>query len=349
MTLPERILVVRRDNIGDLVLTTPLIRALRVARPQAWIGALVNTYNAAVLAGNSDLNAVYAYDKAKHRSDRSRLSVYAATARTLLALRHLDLDHVILAGPAAQRQAWKLVRWIGAKNVIGFTTGDFAPTGITSPMPYGEGAHLHEAEDVFRLLQMLGIGGEVPGCVVRPDARLVELGREEAARALGSHRPWIGVHLSARRVTQRWPVGRFAEAMHSLHRQLGAGFILYWAPGAADDQRHPGDDALAHELRSLLPAGMPVFSLATTRLEQLIAGLSLCDAAMLADGGAMHLAAALGKPVVALFGDSPVSRWRPWRVEHEVVQAASGDVADVPVADVISAWERLLPRVAARQ
>ena len=339
-------LVVRRDNIGDLVLTTPLIRALRRHQPDAWIGVLANSYNAPVLRGNPDLDAIYAYDKAKHRPDRMRLAVFADTARVLLGLRRLELDHVILAGPGAQRQSWQLVRWIGAGDVIGFTTPDFAPYGITSPIPYGDGMRLHEADDVFRLLQAVGVSGEVPDCVVRPDAPLAAAQGEEAARTLGTHRPWIGVHLSARRVKQRWPAARFAEAMRSLHQRFGAGFILFWAPGAADDPQHPGDDALACEVRSLLLAETPVFALATTRLEQLIAGLSLCDAAMMADGGAMHLAAALGRPVVALFGDSPVSRWRPWGVEHEIVQALSGDVADVPVSDMVLAWERLMPRVA---
>ena len=62
-----KILVIRRDNIGDLVCTTPLISALRLRYPRAHIAALVNTYNRQVLEGHPDLDAVYAYAKAKHR------------------------------------------------------------------------------------------------------------------------------------------------------------------------------------------------------------------------------------------------------------------------------------------
>ena len=61
----ERFLVIRRDNIGDLVCTTPLIAALRRARPGAFIAALVNSYNREVLDGNPHLDRVYAYGKAK--------------------------------------------------------------------------------------------------------------------------------------------------------------------------------------------------------------------------------------------------------------------------------------------
>lgn len=345
-----RFLVVRRDNIGDLVLTTPLIRGLRQGYPDAWIGALVNSYNAPVLYGNPDLDTVYAYDKAKHRPDLPRLQVYANTARLLWRLRAARIDHVILAGPGGQRHSWQLVRWLGARSITGFTSAQFAPRGINQPQPYAGGARLHEAADVFRLLTPFGIDGPAPACVLQPDAALAGSMRHAANEGLGAgsgQRPWVGVHLSARRLNQRWPAARFAQLMRELQMRTGAGFLLFWSPGAAADPQHPGDDVRAREVLSLLPARFPVVPLPTLRLEQLIAGLSLCDAAILADGGAMHLAAALGKPLIALFGDSPVARWRPWRVEHEIVQAATCDVADVTVLEVIKAWERLSPRVLA--
>ena len=62
---PSRILLIRRDNIGDLVCTTPVFRALRERWPRAHIGVLVNSYNAPVLENNPDVDAVYAYTKAK--------------------------------------------------------------------------------------------------------------------------------------------------------------------------------------------------------------------------------------------------------------------------------------------
>ena len=61
-----KILVVRRDNIGDLICTTPFFAALRRRHPEAWIGALVNSYNAPVLDRNPDIDEVFAYQKLKH-------------------------------------------------------------------------------------------------------------------------------------------------------------------------------------------------------------------------------------------------------------------------------------------
>ena len=376
----RKYLVVRRDNIGDLVLTTPLIHALRQHQPDAWIGALVNSYNAPVLHGNPDLDAVFAYDKAKHRRSQSRFAVYRTTLRLLLQLRGLHIDTVILAGPGAQHQAYGMARWLKAGAVLGFTTPGFAPAGITVPVAYGNGAALHETADIVRLLGPLGVDAHaaIPLCSVQADAALVNALRARVIALFGerqmqlpsppqpqwqppsqqqspqppsqsqsgpARQHWIGIQISARRVKQRWPVARFAALMQHLHAAQGAGFLLFWSPGAADDARHPGDDARARELIDALPENFPVFAHASRDIPSLIAGLALTGAVITPDGGAMHLAAALGKPLVALFGDAPATRWRPWGVAHEIVQAASGDVANVEVSDVMQAWNRLAPRV----
>ena len=102
---PRRILLIRRDNIGDLVLTTPLIHAVRLRFPDAWIGVLGNSYNTPVLAGHPDLDQVFAYDKAKHQPHRGRIAVYAATARLLLRLDQAARDTRFRPGwPAAWRE-----------------------------------------------------------------------------------------------------------------------------------------------------------------------------------------------------------------------------------------------------
>ena len=59
-------LIIRRDNIGDLVCTTPLLTALRARYPNAWIGVLANAYNAPALQHNPDIDEIFAYQKRKH-------------------------------------------------------------------------------------------------------------------------------------------------------------------------------------------------------------------------------------------------------------------------------------------
>ena len=337
MRTPERVLVIRRDNIGDLVLTTPLFTALRRAKPDAWIGALVNTYSAQVLAGNPDLDAVFAYDKAKHRPDKHRLSVYFETARLILTLRRLSIDQVVLAGPGAQAQAYSLGRWIKARSIIGFVTPTFRPRKITIPVEYGEGAALHEVQDVFRLLAPLGIQGPIPACKVYADPNLVQQWSAHVASRVEGRQPLIAIQLSARRVKQRWPASCFADLMQMLHLRSSSRFVLLWSPGKAENTHHPGDDAKAAEVCACLPKGFPVVACATKTLTDLVAVMSLAEIVITPDGGAMHLAAGLGKPVVALFGDSPAARWHPWSTPYRIVQAANQDVADIRVTSVLDA------------
>ena len=116
-----KILVIRSDNIGDLVCTTPLISALRRRFPHAHIAALVNTYNRQVLEGHPDLNAVYAYAKAKHRSPGQGLaSVYWDKLVLMRKLRAQRFDYVLLASPHPGAGALRLARWIAPAHIAGY-------------------------------------------------------------------------------------------------------------------------------------------------------------------------------------------------------------------------------------
>lgn len=307
-----RLLIVRRDNIGDLACTTPLIAALRARWPGAWLGALVTTYNTEVLARNPALDFVSAYEKLKHR--REHLLPYLwRRFQQARGLRQLDLDAVLVPAPAPQ--AVKIARRLQSGEVI------VAPTSFRSDA--------HEVERCFDLGRALGVTGAAGPMQIYPDPEAIAVLR----RRIGEG-PFTAVHISARRPAQRWPLERYAE----LVRTLGARqrILLLWAPGARGQAAHPGDDeAAATVLR--LAGSADVTAVPTPDLKTLIAALALCDKVICPDGGAMHLAAALGKRVVALFGDAPVSRWRPWAVPHRVVQGASGQLADLPVAAVLQA------------
>ena len=334
-----RVLVIRRDNIGDLVCTTPLIAALRQRFPRGYIAALVNSYNRDVLAGSPRLDAVFAYTKAKHRAEGETLvGAYANRIRVFLALRRLRFDYAVLAVPHFQPHALRFARAAGARRFVGFVD-DPGEAGIDLAVQYGAGGSLHEVEDVFRLGAPLGAVGDPPRAEVFADAGSVA--RVRAALTAMTAGPTIAVHISARKPSQRWAMENFASAMRALHRQCRARFVLLWAPGDENNPRHPGDDGKVKELLAGLN-GIPVLAWPTAQLSELIAALAASDAVLCADGGAMHLAAALGKPIACLFGDSSPARWRPWGVPHEVLQAPSRNVADVPAGEAVAAVRRLL-------
>jgi ADP-heptose:LPS heptosyltransferase len=313
---PARILILRRDNIGDLVCTTPLIAALRAQLPGAWLGALVTSYNSEVLAGNAALDEVFVYEKLKHRTG-SLLSHLRSGLGQVARMRERKIDCVLV--PANSPRALKLARSLKPGRVLA------APVTV----PSGQ----HEVERSYELGRALGLRGKPGPLQLRPDARK----RAELEGQLGSG-PFVAIHISARRPAQLWPLERYASLAAQLAKESRV--ILLWAPGSRHSPGHPGDDAAAAEVLRL--AGNPaVAPVATTDLKTLIAALSLADRVVCPDSGAMHLAAALAKPVVALFGDSPVERWRPWGVPHRVLRPESRDLADLPVESVLEAVSSL--------
>lgn len=323
-----KILVIRRDNIGDLVCTTPLIRALRQQLPDARIEALVTHYNAEVLAGNPDLDQVHSYQKAKHRSEgEGRFGIYWDRLKTILALRRTNFDWVLLPG-GAQASSQRFARMIAPKCVLVRDDQDKV-------------AGSHEVEQCCHLLSRMGLNYETPAVCVRPNPVLQASYVEQVTRQLGLRpKRLIGVHISARKPSQRWALERFVALIQALTEDAECACLLFWAPGKASDPKHPGDDEKASEILDRLQ-GRPVLPMSTQGLDKLIAAISVCDTFICADGGAMHLAAALGKPMLCMFGDSDPERWGPWSSRYRVLQPQSRDVKDLSVQEVLTAWQGL--------
>jgi heptosyltransferase-3 len=198
-------------------------------------------------------------------------------------------------------------------------------------------AGLHEVERVFALAPQLGLDGEIPPLKVIADATLVE--RARAAFAPGG--PKIAVQISTRRPAQQWPPERFVELVRRLDG-LGATTMLLWSPGPRDHPRHPGDDEKAAEISKHLAATKSFVAYPAGPLPELIGALGACDALITSDGGAMHLAAGLGKPIVCFFGDVAPEQWHPWGVPHRVLRPESGQAADISVDHTVAALSELV-------
>lgn len=375
---PPSFLVIRRDNIGDLVLTTPLFAALREKFPAARIAALVNSYNSEVLARNPHLDAVFAYTKASHVPLLERPGAYVRQALTLWRLRRAKFDYAILPNAGFARRALGMARRIAPRHIIGFVGDPPENSSIDIPVPHAGGAGLHEVEDIWRLLGPLGIAGDPPAATLVPDpARVAALlsssaatvfqrgtgvspvmsgqnGRDARSPCLNVAAvspppfpqpagPLIALHISSRKEKQRWPEENFAALARRLHADHAARFLVFWSPGDESERVHPGDDRKAVHLMAMIQ-NLPAAPMPTKNLADLIAGLSLCDQAILSDGGAMHIAAALGKPLVCLFGDSSLRHWHPWRVPHEALQKDSRLVRDITPEEVARAYGSLVGR-----
>lgn len=312
----KRVLLVRNDNVGDLVCSIPAIRLVRERLPDAEIRLLVNSYNAAVVEPLVPrwADRLVVYTKTKHAglgaAQAARLGRFYAG---LLAW-PCDAAFLLLGGES--RQALAFARWSRARRVFGYGPGAEGPA-------WQEG--LHEVEHSWRLVaHALGVDRPPPGEIEYP------------VRATGSR---VALQVTSRKPGNRWPAARFAEVARAMAASAGARVLLLWSPGGPDTPTHPGDDAKAAEIAAL--AGDAVEPSPTPSLRDLIARLEECRAMVTPDGGAMHLAAAMGVRVVAMFGQSEPSRWRPWTPRAIVLQSPTRTIEDIPVRDVLAAWNRL--------
>lgn len=334
-----KFLVIRRDNIGDLVCTTPLLHLLRQYYPTSRVHVLVNTYNRAILDGHPDVDAVHTYAKTKHGAG---LSALGRRLRLVAGLWRERIDYAILAGSTTSRHALNFARWVSPRHIIGYVEPDSRHRTIDIAVSPSSHSSRHEVEAVCRLLEPLGIEDPPPPMRIFPNATDVE----DARRKLNEHRHlWtgrlIGIHISTRKPTNRWPDQKYIELIRRLHSACDATFLLLWAPGDSTNPRHPGDDASAAAIKRALPhVRLIVYPMGP--LEQLIADLSFCDWVVTSDGGAMHIAAALGKPILCFFGETDATHWRPWAVPHILLQPPSRQAADIGVDEAVAGVGRLL-------
>lgn len=337
-----KILVIRRDNIGDLVCTTPLFAALRQHYPHARIDALVNSYNGPVLAGNPDLDHVYVYSKYKHvAATQSRIGWLRNRLALLWKLRRQQFDLIILAKSSFDQHGLRFARQIGGRKILGFAPIDGRGADLDIAVPEGPGEHEHEVELVFRLLPPLGIDASPGPLKVMP----VQAGNAPATLPITTAAP-IAIHISAREADRQWPIEKWIELTRQLLGITTNPVMLLWAPGSRSDPAHPGDDELATALLDALSETerRQVHPRPTQNLSELVAAISEAVLLICCDGGALHIAAGLGKPVVGLFQNHPIkyNHWYPWGVPHSVIKAPVSDVEGIAVSQVVEAAQSLL-------
>lgn len=341
-----KILVVRRDNIGDLVCTLPLVRALRQLYPAATIDILVNSYSAAVVENNPDIDHVYVYTKAKHRDEGvTVLGVHWRRLCMTLSLRRQRYDWVVLANVSCIPRPLRWARQVRGRRTVGFVTpGAQGASVLTDPVPLIHQAAQHEVEYLIQLVQPFLREAHASDAAIQPpriypDTELKAQYANQLMRQLPDSQKTIGINISARKPSQQWPAESFIELIRLLTPTLRC--VLYWSPGSGDTSGHPGDDAKAQQILEAC-AGLSIIGMPTQTLAELIAALAVQDIFITADGGAMHLGAALGKPIVALFGDSTPAQWRPWGVPQRVLQPESLDVRQITPIQVHAATQSLM-------
>lgn len=279
-----RVLLVRLRSMGDVLLLTSPLHALKREFPGFRVSVLVDAPFAACFDGNTDVNEVLTTAGGK-----------AWTIRTLLG-RRFDAIINLHGGPTS------LAYSLAARGARVGTTDCQFPRLYHRLVPREDGRR-HTVENTMRLFRRLGVETD-------PAPPLYYAPQVDAAAWVRQHvtgEDYAVIHPGARMSTKRWASENFA----AIGRQLaGSGLKPVVTAG-------PGEEGVAAETARRLPASSVVLGLTIPKLAELIRRARLYVGN---DSGPMHLAAAVGTPTVAVWGSSDSIRWHPWMVEHRVVQ-----------------------------
>jgi lipopolysaccharide heptosyltransferase I len=292
---PRRVGLIKPSALGDIVHSLPVLTALRRRFPSAHITWVVNRAYEPILEGHPHLDATLPFDRSAARG--GLWTGFRAFIGFLGALRRQRFDLVIdLQGLL---RTGLMTRATGARRRVGLATARERATWFyTDRVPVPDFQATHAVDRYWLVAAALGAGGprefHVP---LQPDARAWADG---VLRALA--RPWVAVAPGSRWLTKRWPPGHFAELARRGQARFGGTVILVGTPDEAP---------LAAAVRQQL-AG-PVLDLTgKTSLAQLAALLARVDVMAANDTGPLHLAAALGRPVVAPYTCTKIARTGPY-------------------------------------
>ncbi len=278
---PERIAVIKPSALGDIVHSLPVLTALRRRFPPAQIAWIVNRTYAPLLCGHPDLNEIIPFDRGAMRA--GLLTGGISFARFLHDLRKRRFDLVIdLQG---------LLR----TGLMTMATRAPARIGLASAREGAAMCYTHHVDDrtdvvhavdrYWRVVEALGEKSHKSFHVpIQADARA--WAREQLQ---SFPRPWLAVGVGSRWLTKRWPPEHFAALARQAQERFGGTAVFVGSP----------EEALLADQAAGLMRG-PVCRLAgKTTLPHLVAILAEVDAMIANDTGPLHLAVALGRPVVA--------------------------------------------------
>lgn len=300
-----RILVIRRRYLGDIVLLGSVLRNLRLHWPAARLTVLTEPAYTGILALNPDVDSALAFP-----------ACAGEWPAFLRALRRTRFTHV-LDFDNTDKTAW-LTRWTGATVRAAYDreTNPFRHRWVythAAPITNAFYTSQHITETYLALPAAIGVP------IVAREVRLVPLPADIAfaekltggpRSKIPSRKSKILVHPGSRSAFRLWPVERFAVVCDRAQDELGA--QVFVVAGSAELE-------LVRQIRQHARSHLVVLDRAFT-VGQLAALMAQFDLMLCHDSGPMHIAAAVGTPVVALLGSQNSAIWRPVGAHHTLLQ-----------------------------
>ncbi|MDP2939243.1 MAG: glycosyltransferase family 9 protein [Candidatus Omnitrophota bacterium] len=294
----KKILIIRTDRIGDVILTTPVIKAIRQSFPKSFISIMVSPVSKDIVEGNPYLDEVIVYDK-KGR-DKGIFGLF----RFVLSLKKRNFD---LSLNLHTKKRINLISFLaGIKQRIGYDNNKFSFLLTTRLKDVRVQGKKHEADYCLDVLKTIGINTDEKQLFM-PLKDASEKWAQEVLKEnnVKANDMLVAIHPDASCPSKRWPIERFAQVCNKLIEEKG--FKIAIISGQ-------GNSKIIEIVKRYLRH--PVLDLSgRTSVSQLASFLKRCNLFISNDSGPVHIAQAVGTPVIVIFGRnqaglSPI-RWAP--------------------------------------
>ncbi len=312
----RRVLVIKLRHIGDVLLTVPTIRAVRERLPRAQITVLVTPGTEAMLSGHPYVDEVLTLPRVDDLSIGRRMAREWAFLREI-RVKQFDVTIDLTSGDRAAMLAW----WSGARVRLAFDTGAgmWGKRWLWTHRVPGPAYDRHTVLQNLQLVEAVGItttDRRVDLHWAPEDDAAVDRWWREWGIAPGE--PVVQVHPTSRWLFKCWTDEGTAAVVDAL---AARGLRVVVTSGPARYEIDKAEHVLARCRQR------PLALLGHTTLKQLAALSARCTLFFGIDSAPMHMAAAVGTPVVAIMWSGSVMHWRPWGEGHTVIEAPTPESA----------------------
>lgn len=338
-----KVLILKRDKIGDMLLMTPMLAHLRRMLPEAEIHLLANDYNAWVIQDDPNIDRLWIYPRLKLGDQVRPMAVFKQLAQAI-ALRRERFDFAIAGGGVVSPRAIKRILKLGAKRTIAYCENNDLCARLTDPMPFPR--QVHEVDLNLRLLTPLGVAppAEADLPVYRLPAQWQQPARDWLAHEGLQPGSYVVLGLNARRAKRKPSEAQVFRWARHFKEAWDLDTVFAWMPGPADSKLYPGDDELVKPMLARKPAYMHPFAYSDSVMP-LLGLVWHAKTSIFPDGGLAHLAAASPGGVLALFAETTVSphpsQWGP-RGRNAAYLEADKSVDELSDEQVFVVVERLI-------
>lgn len=312
----KRILVIKLRHIGDVLLSTAVFRTLKENFPNSRVAALVNKYSEAVLEQNPYIDEIISYDR--HIKELKLLKRYLKDLKFLMHLRRNKFD-TILDLTGGDRAAI-LSKLSGAKNRIGIKSKGFFGKSLLYTRLIKTDINKHTLLSNLEVLQYLGLKVKKPKVDLFVSSEEIKWARNLILNDKSQiSKRFVHIHPTSRWLFKCWRDDYMAEVILWF---LKNNFDVILTSDSTEKEMNKIKSIKSFvkikidKLRGKFSSQIIDLS-GKLNLRQLIAVTCLSDLFFGVDTAPMHIAAALGKPVVALFGPTGAFNWGPWDNDAE--------------------------------